>query len=343
MNFSTSTSNAASQEPNSHRIRNHRYLKSLLTSFFACWLLFGAAAFAQIGASTPGASWIDGLYATRHHLADPIKKPKMLVVAGSSALFGVSAEMIQQTTQVPTINLGSHAGLGIDYLLHRAKEFAKPGDTILLAPEYELYMADYKRSNTLVGYVFAHDPGYILSNPKIIFELSLERLMYGIGVRLKLLPTIETSGYNNNLNENGDIVGNYESLIDAEKRAKLATVEPFPVKLNVLENPAAFQKLSKFLNWCRNNEVKVIATWPNTLWFDAYSQPKYQRLFDDIQKFYQKSGVIIAGSSRASMYEKSWFYDTIYHLHARGVKARTEQLIAQLKPLLITDGETPKH
>jgi hypothetical protein len=343
MNFFTSTSNSASQVPDSNRIRYHRYLKSLLTSFFACWLLFGAAAFAQIGASTPGASWIDGLYATRHHLADPIKQPKILVVAGSSALFGVSAEMIQQTTQSPTINLGTHAGLGIDYLLHRAKEFAKPGDTILLAPEYELYMADYKRSNTLVGYVFAHDPGYILNNPKIIFELSLERLMYGIGVRLKFLPTIENSGYNNDLNENGDIIGNSESLIDAEKRAKLAAVEPFPVKSNVLENPAAFQKLGKFLIWCRNNQVKVVATWPNTIWFNAYSQPKYQRLFDDIQKFYQNAGVPIAGSSRAFMYDKSWFYDTIYHLHDRGVKVRTEQLITQLKPLLITHSEAPKQ
>jgi hypothetical protein len=337
MNFSTSTSNNASGFPDRRHdsSRYRHYLKSLLIGFFASWLLFGVAAFAQIGASTPSATWMAGLYATKHRLADAVTQPKILVVAGSSTLFGVSAEMIQQSIQIPTINLGVHAGLGIDYLLHRAQEFAKPGDTVLLAPEYELYMSDYKNSNTLVGYVFGHDPGYILQHPQMLFELSLERLIYGLGVKLKVLPTQQSTGYDDkDLNGNGDSIANRESMIGEKQQAQLDTLEPFIVKSNVLENPAAFQKIKAFLNWCHDHKVNVIATWPNTLWFDRYAEPKYQRLFDDIHKFYETAHVPIAGTSREFMYEKSWFFDTIYHLHDRAVKARTEQLITHLKPLV---------
>jgi hypothetical protein len=335
MNFSTSISDSDAVPPQADRIHDRRYLKSALASFLACWLFFGAAAVAQIGASTPSATWIAGLYATKHRLADAMTQPKMLVVGGSSTLFGISAANIQQATAMPTINLGTHAGLGLDYLLHRAREFAKPGDTILLAPEYELYMANYKNSNTLVGYIFGHDPSYILTHPKILFELSLERLAYGLGLKLRLLPTVESNGYSaQELNANGDTTANLESRIGAVELAKLAKLEPFAVKSNVLDNPAAFQQIDAFIQWCREHQIKVIATWPSTLKFDVYAQPKYQRLFDDIQKFYQKTGIPIAGTAQEFMYDKSWLFDTIYHLHDRAVKSRTEQLIVRLKPFV---------
>jgi hypothetical protein len=318
------------------RLNYRRYLRSALVGFLGCWLIFGMASIAQIGSSTPAATWIAGLYATRHRLSDSVESPKMVIMAGSSALFGISAATIQQETQVPTFNLGTHAGLGVDYLLHRTKEFVKPGDTVLLAPEYELYMADYKRSNTLVGYVFGHDPSYILSHPKVLLELPLERMLYGMGVKLRLLPTIDTNGYHaEELNQNGDTTANQKSQIGEVQLNKLKDLRPIPLKAHILENPAAFEKIAKFIEWCRSNNIKVIATWPNTLWFDVYQQASYQRLFQDIQVFYEKNNVPIAGTSRQFMYDKSHFYDTIYHLHDQAVTTRTQELVSLIKPLIV--------
>ncbi|NEO00101.1 MAG: hypothetical protein F6K50_32935 [Moorea sp. SIO3I7] len=78
----------------------------------------------------------------------------------------------------------------------------------------------------------------------------------------------------------------------------------------------------------------MIATWPNTIWFDVYQEPRQQYFFKSIEHFYQRLGVTILGKAEDFMYDKSMFYDTSYHLHDLGVNHRTQQLIDLIKPYL---------
>ena len=45
-------------------------------------------------------------------------------------------------------------------------------------------------------------------------------------------------------------------------------------------------------------------------------------------------GVKVVGDYKDSMLESEYFYDTLYHLNAEGVRLRTEELTSQLKPYL---------
>jgi hypothetical protein len=92
--------------------------------------------------------------------------------------------------------------------------------------------------------------------------------------------------------------------------------------------------ISEFVNWCHQNNIKIIATWPSTVWFDAYKNSKQQEFFQDIEEFYQKLGVPILGKARDFMYPQSMFFNSSYHLHDRGRSQRTQQILDLLEPYL---------
>ncbi|AOY82893.1 hypothetical protein BJP36_26265 [Moorena producens JHB] len=78
----------------------------------------------------------------------------------------------------------------------------------------------------------------------------------------------------------------------------------------------------------------MIATWPNTICFDVYQEPRQQNFFKSIEYFYQRLGVPMLGNPEDFMSDKSMFYDTSYHLHDLGVNHRTKQLIDLIQPYL---------
>src|SRR4051812_36376231 len=66
-------------------------------------------------------------------------KPRVVILGGSGALFGVDAELMERKLGVPCVNLAVHAGLGTRYLLARARRDLRPGDVVVLTPEYQLW------------------------------------------------------------------------------------------------------------------------------------------------------------------------------------------------------------
>jgi len=90
-----------------------------------------------------------------------ITKPKIVVVGGSSALFGIDAQQIESSTGIPTVNMGVFASLGIDYMLDKAKKVLKPGDIIVTSIEYPLYYQTHEQQledkglkNYIISYTF---------------------------------------------------------------------------------------------------------------------------------------------------------------------------------------------
>ena len=57
---------------------------------------------------------------------------KLLIVAGSSAYFGISAQSIERATGIRSINLGMQAGLSFDLITDLLKDRLKAGDVVLV-------------------------------------------------------------------------------------------------------------------------------------------------------------------------------------------------------------------
>src|SRR5437867_996123 len=76
----------------------------------------------QLGVPTEGSRWCYELIQIKRKKAESIAGPKLLLVGGSSILFGLSAEEIQRKTSYPTVNFGTHAAFSLAYMLDLTRQ-----------------------------------------------------------------------------------------------------------------------------------------------------------------------------------------------------------------------------
>lgn len=315
-----------------------RYLRSILIGFLLGCTIFLLAVSYQIGAPTETSRWVDEIYKIKASIANAIKKPKLVIVAGSNVLFGISCQMLDEATGLPCVNAGTYAGLGLDYILNRAHSLVKPGDIVLLSFEYELYQDNGAPSAQLIDYVFSRDPKYLLAldftrKTYFITWISYERLVLGIAAKLKFTQPITVGYQSQALNKYGDETSNIKSNITEIKKQMVEQAKPIEADVNVVTKYSQ-KSIGDFIKWCENQQIKVLVTWPGTLWFENYTEKKKQEYFKSLEYFYRQKGVAILGKPRDFMYNKSMFYDTSYHLNEQGVKQRTHKIISLLRPYL---------
>lgn len=319
-----------------------RYLRSILSGFLVCLVVYLAAVFYQLGVPiSEQNSSIHRVYTFKTNLISSLDRPKLLIVAGSNANAGISCQTIQAATGVSCLNGGVHAGIGLDYLFARARSWLNPGDMVLLPLEYEHYLGNGIPSDRFVDHVLAHDPQYLrsldlISQVRFLGGISFERLGQGVIARLTHSPSNQKqaiAGEEVNKNQYGDNTHQREADLTPELRERIANLQPLSLG-GYLKSSYGMEKIAEFVNWCQQNEIKVLATWPNTIWFEQYRQPQPQAFFQSIEDFYRSLGVPLLGSAESAMYDKSMFYDTIYHPHDRGKRQRTEELIGLLRPYL---------
>jgi hypothetical protein len=324
------------------------FLLALLAGFL---LMFGLAAGAfclNLGVPSEGSRWTSELNQQKRRAAAQAVSPRLLLVGGSATLFGISAKEIQAQTGCHTINLAIHAALGTAYILHCAEEVAKPGDTVLLVLEYELYTYGKLDSawvpEPLVDYVVSRDPAYFhcLSIPEqwnLFMLIPTSRIMDGLKTRFRAERPFNDSSagiYNvytvRHLNEWGDQTGH-------TKAHRLARRDPIRQAKSVLggglpEHPQGFGAIESFCRWAQTNHVRVLATFPNMCDQPEYHGPAAQRSIKTIEDLFARLGVPMVGDYTDAILPEEQFFDTMYHLTEEAALARTQRLIPKLNAAL---------
>lgn len=314
------------------------YLRSLISGFLVGLLIFLFVVAFQLGSPTDYALSVEGMYQNKSDIVESIPSPKLVIIAGSNSRLGISCEMIYQETKTNCFNGGTLITVETEYILYRAKQWLNKGDIVLLPLEYRFYRGNGEANTVLIDYVLSQDPKFLLSanwltKIRIITGISWERLQKGITTKFKPNTqsenTVDSSEYSN---QYGDDITNLESKMTKKLKEEIAALkpqEPFVYKNTTF----GMKRIEEFVKYCRQNNIQVLATWPNTIWFEIYKQTRTDE-FNKIREFYKSINVDVLGNPEDSMYDKSMFYDSIYHLHDRGVKVRTKQLIKLLRPYL---------
>lgn len=68
-----------------------------------------------------------------------IDEPKIILVGGSNVAFGFDSELLEKEMAMPVVNFGVHANLTQAFPVDIIKKHIKPGDIVILAPEYYDY------------------------------------------------------------------------------------------------------------------------------------------------------------------------------------------------------------
>ena len=315
----------------------------LLPAFVAGFLAAGLAWSGVLGfisdKPVPNGFFAQSILDVKTKALSKIKeKTKMIIVGGSSVAFGIDSEEIQKSTGMEVVNFGCIAGLGPEMILEPLKPSLSERDIVLLCWEYGLYRFD--RTDTNITYL------------NLLFgQQSNLRQTYPLEDRLKLKLTIPAShvreAFAHALNPyanldlyrcswNFDTRGNHRSnqeQIITENELKNQPLSSLLTKTVITKD--VNEILSEFVRYCREREVKVLASWPNTFAHpDYFDNPTVKANFALITNYWKSLEVPVVGKPSDAMLAAEFFHDTYYHLNSKGVAVRTSTLIKNLKPWL---------
>lgn len=314
-----------------------RFATGLLLGMILSMALFSLLFGLQLGVPTASSQWCWELNSRKQQLAANAGTPKLLLAGGSATLFGLSARQIQERTGTPTVNLGTHAALGAGYILHLTRQAARPGDTVLLSLEYELYH-DAQTDELCFDYLFARDPGYFWSLPPLerlscALYIPAKRLKQGLRNRGKAIQAEMKHPYDVRcLNAWGDQTGATPACRPPGKPYLARSCQE--LRAGLPPGSQGFQTVAAFAAWARAHQIRVLATFPALCPRAEYAGDPARQAFLTIEDFYASLEVPLLGSPEEAMLEPEFFFDTLYHLTEDGARERTDRLLPRLEPLL---------
>lgn len=274
---------------------------------------------------------------------DPAKfkyeSQKVLFVGGSNVLFGIDSKQFSESTGIPSLNFGFAAGMGPELILDLISNHLSSEDLVVMNWEYEHFR--FERSGiidlTYLNLLMSYQHEFKRKLPFIDqrhLSLSVPFSHFREAVLCHFNPLV-----NNNVYRCNWLIDN-EGNVRSNKGVQISKKELIASPSSLLTTEITFTSdikdiFSNFVKDCRNRDVHLVASWPNT-----FANPFYfgNEIVDanikTIRGFWNSMGVKVVGDYKDSMLESEYFFDTVYHLNTEGVRLRTEKLTSQLKPYL---------
>lgn len=292
--------------------------------------------------SAPGeaAWWLHEVFERKIAYAARTPGRRVLIVAGSNGIYGLSAAELTRQTGVPAVNMALHAGLGLRVIFAQALRVARRGDLVVMPIEYELYQDDFGRTAEAVGYRLAYEPLAFVGTEGLgawqaILGMPVDQVARRARQRLLALHAPGPAPAPEGFNPEGDFVRNLPEARDAAAVERLRAVAPSPALLNEGHMGAASRaRITEFVGACRERGVTVVATYPNAMAFPAYRQPTSLKLLATMAAFYDGLGVALVGPAGGFFYPRAHFFDTVYHLLHDAQLTHTRMLARHLAPHL---------
>ena len=265
--------------------------------------------------------------------------PRAVFVGGSNALFGVDSERFTRETNYPSLNFGRAAGMGPELILDLLLPYLNKGDLVVLHWEYEHYgftrsgSVDLTYLNLLLGPQASFKDQLPWLDRRLI-SLSVPFSQLRVAIETRINPYVDSGAYRCTwvLDDGGNARSNIGRTITEEELSD----GPLNSLISELEISSDAKKIFiDFVRYCRDRGIRVIASWPN-----LYAHPDYfandvlEGNLLEIRGFWKSLGVPTVGDPEDSMLTAEFFYDTSYHLNAKGVALRTQKLVEELKPWL---------
>ncbi len=327
------------------------FLISAPLGFLAAAGVYLGAVYAQLGSPTHLSHWCGEIMEKKLVAAERVTGPKLVVLGGSSTFFGIKAAELQRELDVPTINGGTHAALGMAYLLESGKRLLKPGDTALVVPEYEVL--DYGEDNRAtwastmyVDFILARDPDYfrglgLIDQWEISLMTPLKRLGKGLANRVKPEPPIRFRKFHAYdpawVNEYGDMTGHTANRRPAVCAARDEAV-CLPLVNGLPGDAQGLPLLADFCKWAKKRGIRVLITFPSMVDRPEYRGDAAAGLESRVRGFCDSLGVPVVGALTDPFMPAERFFDTQYHPTEEAALERTARLAEALRPWFAGEG-----
>lgn len=258
-------------------------------------------------------------------------KNTIIVLGGSSVLFGTNSDIISEITGKNVINLGTHAGVK-DYIFIWAKKILKRGNIVILPIEFESIL-DY-------GKICDYKANYIISNDKETYKnfdlltkaryigyfLTHSAICYNKNTKIEKIKAIKNNTKYETIfekmfdskywNEKGDVLNNFGQNKEKIKQAK-------NTKCPISNNIILTKDFLDFIKWCNENDIQVFVTYPVIFPFNNLDTKEAQDFLANYKKTFHKNNINFIGEAKDSYMEIDDFLDSIYHLNQAGQRKRS--------------------
>ena len=329
--------------------------------------------FLKIPVLTHTEIWLENMYKLKDMINDKATtKQRLIVVGGSNSLFGFNGTMIETYTHLRFINYATHAGLPINYHIDKIIAKAQNGDIIILPLEFNYYSRsapteDYWYISNMLSWGDGYYK-YINTTHKVLALLHNNPIQ----TLSQLIQFIRYTAYQPNIPENKDKdmekIVNQEITISQKPSNEITTL---PCQANwqgydykssspngdfcSQENTEPFYKESAYLDaqleissfflseykrlkeFADSKNIKIFLFYPATMenpLFSLTDNQTFQKI-ENLASQLATHNINIYGDFRDSHFNSQYFFDTNYHLNAKGANLRTSIFIKQLLQLPI--------
>jgi len=271
--------------------------------------------------------------------------PRLILVGGSGTAFGYDSAYLEETTGYTLVNTGLSAPLGLDFILAFAEAEARPGDVLLLSPEYSLLMqANREPNGTAVSEVAERCPEFLpyFGSKQPATRSWTEFLEQGAMADAQLAVERarkfgRRSGgvyHRSNFNEFGDMTANHGN---PDLRSEQGPYDD----LQAEELAANIARINLFVRRCREKQAHVVVTFHPVMHslFEA-SQPTLKQIESELTRSLECPLIL---SPEEVDTPDELFFDTASHLNRQGVAQRSRQIAAALQQVgsLYGESDTP--
>ena len=273
--------------------------------------------------------WVGELYRNKMAIAASISAPKLIITGGSGAHYTVNSETLSDELNRPVVNLGLDGPIGLDVILPSVLEAIKPGDTVLLVPEYLLLESDDGLGEKSAWFGIVTNQigvGEVPAKQMALstLQLGIPSLKWAVKSTTDLTEEGRFAGYYDGpLTENGDPI-----------ETKLRTGEWWPLEIAKPVSAHIVRRIATFKGEVedRGGELILSIPWVYGDVNDARTLESVQKTVDDLSAI---APLLVDDKTLNVQDSPALFADTHYHLIPEGRELRSQQLARQLKPLLL--------
>tara|TARA_B100001146_G_scaffold221005_1_gene230655 strand:+ start:16595 stop:17500 length:906 start_codon:yes stop_codon:yes gene_type:complete len=260
----------------------------------------------------------------KHQRADSLEGTRIILTGGSNMAFGIDSKRIQDSLKLPVVNLALHAGLGLEFVCNEVMEVWRPGDIVLIAPEYYQSIEGQYGLQQLASSFYPEASSYFQGSLKQFILNKIDRTRTDL--RFMFYPERHAPNpvYSSDaFNKFGDVAAH----LSRDRRSQLdggSTYESvYWDGISLLQN---------LIDRAKAENVCVFLTYP------AYAETEYDKNKRAITRLQQdltsNLGETILGTPEDHVFPDTQLYDFVYHLHTEARQQRTLTLIQLLQQAL---------
>ena len=290
---------------------------------------------------TPDTSGYFASAIDKHKLLETTPSPKIIMVGGSSLALSVDSSTLQANLGLPVVNMGIHGGLGLRYVMEEVRAEIKPGDWIIVYPEYQSFYGFFNGDDSFIALASAFPEGIrYISSPRQVLNMfkKLPISMQGqVYARLLKLFYGEIGGIytRRGFDANGDLISPLGEPANTEWMDKPL----FGPKDNTFEDEA-IGGINAFADYAHCQGAHVVVIFATIS--DFHYRDNETKLLYVYTRLKSEGRIDYLSIPTEEVLPASFFYDSPYHLNADGRKIKTAKMLGDLRQTM-THSQSPQE